>query len=64
LVATGRIEAMVDPVVSRWDVSAMAVIVREAGGSFTDFGGNDALANEAVSCTPGVRDAVLGAFRA
>lgn len=64
LVATGRIEAMVDPVVSRWDVSAMAVIVREAGGSFTDFNGNDALANEAVSCAPGVREAVLGAFRA
>ena len=62
LVATGRIEAMVDPVVNRWDISAMAVIVREAGGSFTDFAGRDVLSNEAISCAPGVRDAVLGAF--
>ena len=41
LVATGRIDAMLDPVVSRWDLSAMKVIVEEAGGMFTDFrGGN------------------------
>jgi histidinol-phosphatase len=41
LVATGRIDAMIDPVVSRWDVSAIRVIVEEAGGTFTDFAGND-----------------------
>ena len=64
LVATGRVEAMVDPMVNRWDVSAMSVIVREAGGSFTDFSGGEALAGEAVSCTPGIRDVVLEAFRA
>lgn len=62
LVATGRIEAMLDPVVNHWDISAVAVIVREAGGSFSDFAGRDVLSNEAVSCSPGVRDAVLGAF--
>ena len=64
LVATGRVEAMVDPMVNRWDVSAMSVIVREAGGSFTDFSGGEALSDEAISCAPGVRDAVLEAFRA
>lgn len=62
LVATGRAHAMIDPVVSRWDISAMAVIVREAGGSFTDFSGNDGLTTEAVSACPGARDLVLGAF--
>lgn len=41
LVATGRIDAMIDPVVSRWDLSAIKIIVEEAGGQFTDFvGGN------------------------
>ncbi len=64
LVATGRVEAMVDPIVNRWDVSAMSVIVREAGGSFTDFSGGEALALEAISCAPGVKEAVLEAFRA
>ncbi len=64
LVATGRVEAMVDPKVYRWDVSAMSVIVREAGGSFTDFSGGEQLAGEAISCTPGIKDVVLEAFRA
>ncbi len=39
LVATGRVEAMVDPVASPWDVAAMPVIIGEAGGRFTDFAG-------------------------
>ncbi len=39
LVATGRVEAMVDPVAAAWDVAAMPVIIGEAGGMFTDFGG-------------------------
>lgn len=43
LVATGRADAMLDPVVTRWDISAVTLIVREAGGTCTDFGGRDAL---------------------
>ena len=39
LVAAGRIEAMLDPVVSPWDVAPMPVILAEAGGAFTDLTG-------------------------
>lgn len=39
LVATGRIDAMVDPEVSLWDVAPMPVILQEAGGRFTDYAG-------------------------
>jgi fructose-1,6-bisphosphatase/inositol monophosphatase family enzyme len=39
LVATGRVEAMIDPVAAAWDVAAMPVIIGEAGGTFTDFAG-------------------------
>jgi len=39
LVATGRADAMVDPVVNRWDVAAMPTILAEAGGMFSDFTG-------------------------
>jgi len=39
LVATGRVEAMVDPIAAAWDVAAMPVIIGEAGGTFTDFSG-------------------------
>lgn len=39
LVATGRADAMVDPVIEPYDVAPMLVILPEAGGAFTDFGG-------------------------
>jgi histidinol-phosphatase len=39
LVATGRIEAMVDPVVAVWDVAPMPVILAEAGGRFSAWDG-------------------------
>jgi histidinol phosphatase-like enzyme (inositol monophosphatase family) len=37
LVATGRVEAMIDPVAAAWDVAAMPVIIGEAGGRFSDY---------------------------
>lgn len=63
LVATGRVEAMIDPVVSHWDIAAMAVIVREAGGAFTDFQGRHGLSDEAISSNGLVHHELLEAFR-
>ncbi len=40
LVATGRVDAMCDPVVAHWDVAPMPVILAEAGGRFTDLDGD------------------------
>jgi fructose-1,6-bisphosphatase/inositol monophosphatase family enzyme len=39
LVATGRAEAMFDPVMSVWDAAALRPIIEEAGGVFTDWRG-------------------------
>jgi histidinol-phosphatase len=39
LVAEGSAEIALDPAVSVWDLAAVKVIVEEAGGRFTDFGG-------------------------
>lgn len=39
LVATGRAEFVVDPVMAPWDAAALVPILREAGGAFTDWGG-------------------------
>jgi histidinol phosphatase-like enzyme (inositol monophosphatase family) len=39
LVATGRIDAMIDPIVAPYDVAPMRTIMREAGGRFTDLDG-------------------------
>jgi len=55
LVATGRADAMVDPVVNQWDVAPMLTILPEAGGVFSDFtgeftdGGGTALASNAAT---------------
>jgi histidinol phosphatase-like enzyme (inositol monophosphatase family) len=40
LVATGRAEVMVDPIVNAWDVAAVIPAITEAGGVFTDWSGN------------------------
>ena len=68
LVATGRVDAMIDPVVSRWDLSAIRVIVEEAGGKFTDFAGGDPFDRgdfglEAISSNGLVHEAILEAYR-
>jgi histidinol-phosphatase len=39
LVATGRAEAMVDPIVNPWDVAAVAPVIQEAGGKFSSWTG-------------------------
>jgi histidinol-phosphatase len=40
LVAEGAAEIALDPAVALWDVAAPMVVVEEAGGRFTDFGGS------------------------
>jgi len=39
LVATGRAEIMVDPLLNPWDAAAVDVVVTEAGGRFSDWHG-------------------------
>lgn len=39
LVATGRAEVMVDPIVNPWDVAAVMPVIEEAGGRYTDWNG-------------------------
>jgi histidinol-phosphatase len=61
LVATGRIEAMADPIVQVWDLAPMMVIIPEAGGVFTDFAGRSAYDSGNALATNGIRhDEVLG----
>lgn len=39
LVATGRADVMLDPVMNVWDCAALQPIIEEAGGTFTDWDG-------------------------
>ena len=50
LVATGRAEVMVDPILNVWDAAAVKPIVEEAGGTFTDWQGTPTMqAGEAIA---------------
>jgi histidinol-phosphatase len=52
LVATGRAEVMLDPVMSVWDCGPFPPIFREAGGYFGDWQGNETIyAGEALATT-------------
>jgi histidinol phosphatase-like enzyme (inositol monophosphatase family) len=39
MVATGRADVMVDPIMALWDAAALQPILEEAGGTFTDWQG-------------------------
>lgn len=62
LIASGRADAMIDPRVNRWDISSPSLIVKEAGGTWTDFAGNAPLAGEAISSNGRFHDRLLAAF--
>jgi histidinol phosphatase-like enzyme (inositol monophosphatase family) len=50
LVATGRAEVMVDPVMNVWDAAALQPILTEAGGTLTDWQGTETIyAGEAIA---------------
>ncbi len=60
LVATGRMEAMCDPVMSPWDCGPFPVLLREAGGYFGDWSGNETVyGNEGLSTTRALLPEVL-----
>lgn len=63
LVASGRIEAMVDPVINFWDIAPCTVIIPEAGGRFTTTEGTDDPALPSFVATNGVlHDQVIAAL--
>lgn len=39
LIASGRAEVMIEPMLSTWDVAATSLVVSEAGGRFSDLAG-------------------------
>jgi histidinol-phosphatase len=60
LVATGRAEVMVDPLMNVWDAAALIPIVEEAGGHFIDWNGvATANTGNGISVNAALRDDVL-----
>ena len=61
LVASGRVDAMVDPVAEVWDLAPMPVIVAEAGGRFSALDGSagPAAGSGVGSCSGRIHDELL-----
>jgi histidinol-phosphatase len=60
MVATGRAEVMVDPIMALWDAAALLPVLEEAGGVFLDWRGNRTIhAGEGVATNGLLKDEVL-----
>lgn len=60
LVATGRVEAMLDPIMSAWDCAPFPPILREAGGYFGNWQGEETIyAAEAMATNAALHEEVL-----
>ena len=65
LVATGRADVMLDPVLSDWDCVPLLPILEEAGGSFTDWHGHRTVRGKSGVSTNGkLRDEVHAVLHA
>lgn len=63
LVATGRAELVVEPQLKVWDVAATSLVVREAGGRFSDLAGTPSIRSDNAVVSNGlVHDAALQAI--
>ncbi|RPI77106.1 MAG: histidinol phosphate phosphatase, partial [Planctomycetaceae bacterium] len=64
LVATGRADVMVDPLMNPWDAAALVPIVTEAGGHFVDWMGSPSIySGNGISVNDNLRTAVLEVTR-
>ena len=60
LVATGRVDVMIDPILSVWDAAAVKPVIEEAGGRFTDWAGNVSIeAGESIGSNGLIHDEIL-----
>lgn len=63
LVATGRADIMIDPVLSIWDAAALLPVITEAGGSFSDLSGKETISTgNALSCNSLLKNEIVTIF--
>ena len=60
LLASGKADIMVDPIVEKWDLLSLIPIIRGAGGTITDWHGGDPVAgNSIVAAHPDLYGKIL-----
>jgi len=64
LVATGRIDVMIDPIMNVWDCAPLLPIIAEAGGRFTDWKGDATIrGGDSIGSNGRLHSAVLSALQ-
>ena len=64
LVAEGAVDIAIEPVLAHWDMAALDIIVREAGGRFTDLDGVDgSLGSGGVSTNGLLHEVVISSLK-
>jgi histidinol-phosphatase len=64
LVAEGAVDIAVEPKLALWDMAALEVIVREAGGAFTSFDGTPGVfGTSAISSNGLLHQQFLGSIK-
>lgn len=64
MVAAGRAEIMIDPIMNLWDIAALKPCVEGAGGAFFDLtGSSSGLGTQAISCSPELKNELLKILR-
>lgn len=53
LLATGLIDIMIDPIMNIWDSMALIPVIRGAGGTISDYHGNDPVQGTSIIATAG-----------
>jgi histidinol phosphatase-like enzyme (inositol monophosphatase family) len=65
LVATGRAEVMLDPKMNPWDCAAVVPIIREAGGHYTTWAGENTIwGPDGVATNAALYEEVVGILKA
>jgi histidinol phosphatase-like enzyme (inositol monophosphatase family) len=65
LVATGRAEVMIDPKINPWDCAPLPPILREAGGQFTTWAGEETIwGPDGVATNGALHEQVIGVLKA
>ena len=64
LVATGRADLMVDPLMNAWDAAAVETVIHEAGGRFSDWQGRERIdSGEGIATNGRVHEEALSILR-
>jgi histidinol-phosphatase len=64
LVLRGAADAMVDPIVSIWDVAPLACLVEEAGGEYFSLQGEATIQGKSfITCGPNLKHEILSSLK-